>query len=135
MLRTMEDLLGMKPLGLNDGLQGPMSEVFTRDFKEWKYTPVVPQVLRTTKLPLPPRTADDELPASKLPEAGPPHDAAYWASKMRGFDFKRSDHLDTGRFNRVLWEGMKGEDVPYPTVRSGADLRKDRSRVLAGSSH
>jgi hypothetical protein len=36
---------------------------------------------------------------------------------MDGQDFKREDNLDTVRFNRMLWAGLMGEDVPYPTDR------------------
>ena len=50
---------------------------------------------------------------------------------MEGLDFSRSDHLDTARFNRLLWAGLKGEDTPYPTTRSGSDLRRNRQRLLA----
>jgi DNA-binding beta-propeller fold protein YncE len=137
MIRTMEDILGMQPLGLNDGLQGPMTEVFTRELKPWSYTPIVPQVLYTTTLPLPPPNSSNQLPAAKLRNTPALHDAAYWASKTKGFDFKHSDHLDVARFNRVLWEGMKGENVPYPTARSGRDLRANRDKLLAsaGPSH
>jgi DNA-binding beta-propeller fold protein YncE len=131
MIRTIEDLLGMQPLGLNDGLQPPMSDIFTRELKPWNYSPIVPQVLYTTTLPLPPPNSSNQLLAP-FDNAHPPHDAAYWAAKMRGFDFKHSDHLDTARFNRVLWEGMKG-DVPYPTTRSGRDLRANRDKLLAAA--
>jgi len=134
MLRTIEDILGMAPLGLNDGLQPPMSDVFTTDLGKWDYTPIVPEVLRTTKLPLPPRNSANQLPASKLRNAQPAHDAAYWAAKMSGFDFKRSDHLDTARFNHAVWEGLKGEDVPYPATRSGLDLSKHRMSLLADTA-
>jgi hypothetical protein len=64
-----------------------------------------------------------------------PHDASYWGEKMAGFDFSRSDHLDTVRFNRVLWAGLKGENAPYPTTRSGRDLRKNRQWILANFIH
>ena len=131
MLRTIEDLLGMQPLGLNDGLQPPMADVFTRQLKPWNYTPIVPPVLYTTTLPLPPPDSSNQLPAAKLQNVRPAHDAGYWAAKMRGFDFKRSDHLDAARFNRLLWEGMKGQNVPYPTIRSGQDLRINRETLLA----
>jgi len=131
LLRTIEDLLGMDPMGLNDGLQAPMTDVFTRELKPWNYKPVVPPVLRTTTLPLPTPAPDNRLPASLLRNAPPGHDGAYWAARMRSFDFKRSDHLDPARFNRVLWEGMKGKQVPYPTRRSGLDLRTNRKKMLA----
>jgi len=131
MLRTIEDLMGMQPLGLNDGLQPPMSDVFTRELKPWSYHPVVPPVLRMTTLPLPDANAQNQLSPDKLRQARPPHDAAYWAAKMQGFDFKHADRLDPVRFNRAIWEGLKGEDVPYPKERSGLDLRTNRKARLA----
>jgi len=133
MLRTIEDLLGMQPLGLNDGLQPPMSDVFTRNYLPWSYSPIVPPVLRTTTLPLPPPSADNQLPASALKNAGPAHDAAYWAAKMSAFDFKHSDHLNAAAFNRALWEGLRGDTVPYPAIRTGRNLRKNRKALLARS--
>ena len=56
---------------------------------------------------------------------------AYWAEKMEGQDFNREDNLDTERFNRVLWEGLKGADVPYPTTRHGLNLSTNR-KVMPG---
>lgn len=133
MLRTIEDILGLEPMGLNDGLQRPMADVFSQELKPWSHTPIVPDVLRTTQLPLPPPTTANTLAKTKavLAFARPPRDASYWGEKMAGFDFTRSDHLDTARFNRILWAGLKGEDTPYPTSRSGRDLRKNRKRLLA----
>ena len=37
--------------------------------------------------------------------------------------------VDAEAFNRILWEGIMG-DLPYPTVRNGLDLRKNRARLL-----
>jgi DNA-binding beta-propeller fold protein YncE len=133
MVRTIEDILGIEPLGLNDGLQRPMTDVFTKVNKPWSYSPVVPDVLRTTQLPLPPATAANRLRQTRIVRAfsRPPRDASYWGEKMEGLDFSRSDHLDPARFNRLLWAGLKGEDTPYPTTRSGSDLRRNRQRLLA----
>jgi len=130
MLRTIEDILGMQPMGLNDGLQAPMTDVFTRELKKWAYTPIVPEALYSTTLPLPRKNSTNQLPAAKLRNPSPIHDAAYWAGVMRGFDFRRPDHLDTMRFNRAVWVGLKGEGVPYPTIRSGLDLRNNREKLL-----
>ncbi len=44
-------------------------------------------------------------------------------------DFSAADNLDTARFNRVLWQGLKGDSVPYPS-RNGADLRQNRKSLL-----
>lgn len=133
MLRTIEDILGLEPMGLNDGLQRPMADVFTQINKPWSYTPLVPDVLRTTQLPLPAATTTNRVPQTKavLAFSRPPHDAAYWGDKLAGMDFTSSDHVDAARFNRLLWAGLKGEDTPYPTTRSGRDLRKNRRHLLS----
>jgi DNA-binding beta-propeller fold protein YncE len=135
MVRTIEDILGMEPMGLNDGLQRPMTDVFTRELKPWSYMPIVPDVLRTTQLPLPPRTSANTLRRTKsvVAFARPSRGGSYWGEKMQGLDFTRSDQADTARFNHILWIGLKGEDVPYPTTRSGLDLRKNRQRLLAAA--
>ncbi len=100
MLRTMVDVLGLDPLGLNDAMAEPMSEVFDVTQAGWSYRPVVPPVLRSTALPLP--------PAATACVARPKHSAAYWAAAMAGQDFSSEDRLDTVRFNRALWKGLKG---------------------------
>jgi YVTN family beta-propeller protein len=127
LLRTMEEVLGIKPLGLNDALQPPMAEVFSMQQSEWTYKARVPSVLRSTKLPLP-------APATQEKDGGlnnvPAHDAAYWSAKTSGFDFSAEDKLDSDRFNLVLWNGLKGEDQPYPAERDGRDLRKHRAILL-----
>ena len=61
---------------------------------------MVPPVLRSTALPLP--------PAATACVARPKHSAAYWAAAMAGQDFSSEDRLDTVRFNRALWKGLKG---------------------------
>jgi YVTN family beta-propeller protein len=125
LLRTMEEVLGIKPLGLNDALQQPMSEVFSTGQTTWNYKARVPAILRTTKLPLPAVTAEDRPGAV---ETG--HDAAYWAGKTKDFDFTAEDKLDSESFNMVLWKGLKGEAQPYPSVRDGRDLSKHRDALL-----
>ena len=60
----------------------------------------------------------------------PRRDADYWAKAMEGQDFKREDNLDTARFNRVLWAGLMGEDVPYPTERHGRQMSQNRQALL-----
>jgi YVTN family beta-propeller protein len=125
MLRTIEEVLGLKPLGLNDALQQPMTEVFSTSQAAWSYSARVPAVLRTTQLPLPPASPDE-----KKSFAQPKHDSDYWAEKTQGYDFSAEDKLDSAQFNLVLWNGLKGEDQPYPSDRDGRDLSKDRKRLL-----
>ncbi len=134
MVRTIEDVLGIAPLNLNDGLTEPMTDVFDLNQSEWNYTAIVPEVLRTTQLPLPARTAQNSLPANEhvLAYAKPRRTPAYWEERMHGMDFSVEDKLDTERFNQVLWSGLMGEDVPYPTIRHNRDLRENRQQLLGG---
>jgi DNA-binding beta-propeller fold protein YncE len=126
MLRTIEEVLGIKPLGLNDALQGPMSEVFTSQFAPWTYEARVPVALRSTQLPLP-HEASARGPRSW---DYPMHDAQYWDKATRGLDFTGPDGVDAERLNLILWNGIMGQEHPYPYQRSGQDLSKDRKRLL-----
>ncbi len=132
MIRTIGDILRMKPLGLYDGLAEPMTEVFDLKQKDWTYTARVPEVLRTTALPLPQGNARNSLPQKeeRRAQAQPQHPAAYWIEQTKGLDFGNRDHLDSERFNRILWVGIKGEDAPYPTERHGRNLSLNRSALL-----
>ena len=125
LLRTMEEVLGIKPLGLNDALQPPMAEVFSTQQATWNYKARVPAVLRSTKLPLPAATAEEttaRLKAVTMPPIGP--------TKPRDFDFTAEDKLNSESFNMVLWKGLKGESQPYPSERDGRDLSKHRGSLL-----
>ena len=123
-LRTIEALLGLKPLGLNDAMAAPMADLFAPASEGWSYRARASDVLRATALPIP----ADRFAAAPL-AARPPHGAAYWAQAMRGQDFSVEDHLDTDAFNTALWRGLG--DGPEPTARSGADLRANRATLLA----
>jgi hypothetical protein len=132
MVRTIEEVLGLAPMGLTDGLASPMADVFEDTLQPWTYTAIVPEALRTTQLPLPPKTAFNSLPLTEFVEAfaKPRQDAAYWQQVMVGQNFKVEDDLDEGRFNRALWHGLMGEDRPFPEMCHGQDLSADRQRLL-----
>jgi YVTN family beta-propeller protein len=131
MLRTIEEVLGLQALGLNDAVQPPMSEVFSPQQASWNYSTRVPAVLRTTQLPLPAASGSGKPGAGGTTDGSAPrHDAAYWAERTQGYDFSREDKLDASAFNRVLWNGLKGESQPYPAERDGRDLSKNRQRLL-----
>lgn len=119
LLRTIEDVLGLEPMGLTDGNALPMTAVFDRHAKPLAYTAIVPDVLRTTELPLPPRTAQNSLPRSSetAQYEQPKRTAAYWSRVMAGQNFATEDHLDTQRFNRALWMGLRGVDYSVHTER------------------
>lgn len=131
-LRTIEDILGLAPMGLTDGLAEPMADVFEEALRPWTYTAIVPEVLRTTQLPLPPKTARNSLPLTEFAQvfAKPRGDAAYWERVMAGQNFQVEDDLDERRFNQALWHGLMGEDTLSPTIRHGRDFSRERERLL-----
>jgi hypothetical protein len=100
----------------SDGCENP---------EQWDYTARVPNILRSTDLPLPRPSRPEASEQSLLPS----HDAAYWARQTKGFDFSEEDKLDSALFNQILWKGLMG-DQPYPTDRSGQDLRQGREELL-----
>ena len=131
-LRTIADILKMEPMGLQVALADPMSEVFDRSNRSWTYRAIVPEILRQTQLPLPSPSAANSLPLTDWTRrfSVPRGDAEYWTKAMEGQDFKREDNLDTERYNRALWSGLMGDDVPYPTERHGRDLSRNRAALL-----
>jgi DNA-binding beta-propeller fold protein YncE len=128
-LRTMEDLLGINHLNQSDANAAPMADAFTRIPDFTPYSAIVPGDLCAP--PVDPNLVPACKTASarvtpRLPEL---HDAAWWAENLKGFDFHDADRVDFEAYNRVLWKGLMG-DTPYPTVRSGLDLRNNRAQLL-----
>jgi YVTN family beta-propeller protein len=124
LLRTIEDILGLQHLNIYTATQSPMTEVFDLGQSEWTFNASPSRFLYNTQLPFP----RDRIAQTEIPK--PTHDSAYWAEKTAEFDFTREDNFgDPARFNRVIWKGLKG-NVPYPSERNGADLRKDRRQIL-----
>jgi YVTN family beta-propeller protein len=132
MIATIVDILGIEHLGTYDALESPMTEVFSKQTKKWDFNAIVPDILRTTQLPLPIKTGKNSLKTNALSAfyAKPRHDASYWAGKTVGFDFSREDRVDAPTYNLILWKGLVGENVPYPAARDGQDLSKNRSTLL-----
>jgi DNA-binding beta-propeller fold protein YncE len=132
MVRTIEALLGVNPTSLYSAVASPMTEIFDLNQSSWNYNAIVPDLLRTSQLPLPRATAGNSLPRTKrvLAYAQDLHNAAYWQKRLGDMDYDVEDKLDTERFNRELWKGMLGTR-PYPQIRSGLNLRNNRRALLA----
>jgi DNA-binding beta-propeller fold protein YncE len=132
MVRTMEALLGLSPSSLYSAAASPMTEVFDLNQTSWTYNAMVPELLRSSTLPLPKATAENSLPraAHVLASARDRRTAAWWQKKLGDMDYDEEDKLDTPRFNRELWKGIMGAR-PYPAERSGKDLRQNRDALLA----
>jgi DNA-binding beta-propeller fold protein YncE len=119
-LRTIEAVMGLKPLGLNDALAMPMADVFDPAQSQWNYRAEAAAILRTTQLPISrDRFRDTQKSASTN---CPGRSAAYWTAAMTGENFRMEDRLDPVAFNSALWRGLG--IGPEPILRDGRDLRK-----------
>jgi hypothetical protein len=76
---AFEGILGLEPMGLTNELASPMADMFEETLRPWTYTTIVPEVLRTSELPLPPKTASNSLPSTEYAQAfaKPRQDAVY----------------------------------------------------------
>jgi len=117
-LRTMEEVLGLPPMNLNDALAAPMADIFNTTPANWTFTATPSAYLYKTSLPLPPKAASLVVPKST-------HDAKYWARVTRGMDFSDADRVDPVLYNRILWKGMMG-GRPYPAALRASNIRRDR---------
>ncbi|MEA3058324.1 MAG: hypothetical protein QOF34_1139 [Sphingomonadales bacterium] len=126
-LRTIEAVLGLEPLGLNDALAIAMADVFDPAQSHWTYRAEAAEVLRATQLPIPKERFVAQQSATT---ACTNHDSSYWAVAMRGQNFRVEDRLDTAAFNAALWRGLG--NGPEPQVRDGRDLSQNRrARIKA----
>ena len=91
-LRTMELILGLKPMSQFDAAARPMANAFQAkpDLTAYEH-------------------ADAQI---DLKETGT---ASAWGAKQsEGFDFDGEDRVDDLAFNEVIWRSVKGADSPAP---------------------
>jgi len=122
-LRTIEEVLGLPPMNLNDALARPMADIFTNKASSWSFAAAPAPILYNTTLPLPTKVSGLIVPK-------PTHDVQYWASVTQGMDFSAEDRFNFASYNHILWEGLMG-DTPYPSGVAGSDLRQNRGELLA----
>ncbi|MCS7022821.1 MAG: beta-propeller fold lactonase family protein [Gemmataceae bacterium] len=92
MLRTMELILGLKPMSQFDAAARPMYNSFTSrpDFTPYKH----------------------EVPRVDMKELNKP--TAWGAERAARFDLSKEDAADDLLFNEVIWKAVKGPDSPMP---------------------
>jgi DNA-binding beta-propeller fold protein YncE len=107
-----------------------MADIFTRKPDYTPYSAIIPGDLCAA--PVDPNLVPAcESTTAKVTSPVPQlHDSAWWAAKTKGFDFSDADRIDADAFNRILWQGSMGDNVPYPTVRSRQDLRQNRAQMI-----
>ncbi len=122
MVRTIEDVLGIGYLNLNDAYQRPMAAAFDLSQPSWTYTAITPAPIATA-------LASPRQEGQLGPVFQEAHPAGYWAHLTRGFDWSTEDHIPSGLFNQILWKGLTG-GLPYPWSRTGQDYSRDRETIL-----
>jgi hypothetical protein len=123
----------MGHLGFYEANDEPMTDIFRKRAAPWDFQAIVPKILQTTQLPLPVEQAaarNRNKNAFSALYSQPRHDASYWGAKTVDFDFSVENLLDAAQHNRILWQGLVGENIAYPTIRDGRDLRHNRGKLL-----
>jgi phospholipase C len=95
MLRTMELILGLRPMTHFDAAATPMWRAFTAKADTAAYSAVRPQ-----------HRLDERNPAN-----------APMAAQSERFNFEEADRIDDDEMNEILWRAIKGTEPPAP-VRS-----------------
>jgi hypothetical protein len=96
-LRTMEAILGLRPMTTYDAAARPMASVFNSSTSPEPYTL--------------------EKPRTSLDERNPAASAT--AARSMRMRFDDADEIDDDELNAILWAAIKGPNVPMPApVRS-----------------
>jgi hypothetical protein len=127
MLRTIEQVLGLPPLGVHDAGVPPMTDAFNISQTGWTYSAIPSSYLYGTSLPILNKYVQNP---NAIPH--PTHDAAWWAAQTQGMDFSEADRIPTDKFNHILWNGMIG-GKPYPALRRGKPLQEEKEVSKTGS--
>ena len=108
MVRTIEQMLGLPPMNIQDAIANPMADCFgtIRDKTPYQSLP--------NNIPL------DEMNPQIISLKG---NARYFAEKSMLPEFDRVDAGDDDLLNRILWFAAKG-NTPYPSKFAGAENDK-----------
>lgn len=107
-LRTVEDLLGVRPLGLNDANAAPMSDVFAQQANLQPYVATIPGSLCAAPVHADLVPACFSPSAKKTRRVAQLHDSAWWAKETVGMNFREPDHLNAPVYNALLEAGITG---------------------------
>jgi YVTN family beta-propeller protein len=97
MLRTMEMILGLRPMTQFDAAAPPMTSVFQATPNPAPYTAAPPRIALDLRNP----------------------EQSATAARSRRMNFEEEDKVDDDELNDILWVAIKGKDAPKPVpVRS-----------------
>jgi len=111
-LRTMEDLLGLEPLGQQDADAAPMDDAFQTTANAMPYEAILPGSLCAPPVTpgfIPECSSRTTIRTRSVASL---QNGDWWAGATDGMDFEHPDSLDSGKFNSILWYGMTGSLAP-----------------------
>jgi YVTN family beta-propeller protein len=108
-VRTIEQILGLPPMNIQDAIANPMTACFTRvpDFTPYASVP--------NRIPL------DEMNKALISLSGK---ALYYAKESMRPEYNEIDQGDDDLLNRILWFAANG-NMPYPSRFAGEAGRRD----------
>ncbi len=106
MVRTIEQILGMPPMNIQDAIANPMSDCFSSE------PDLTPYIALPNRIPL------DEMNPEISSLSGK---ELHFARKSMLPVFDRIDSGKDDLLNRILWFNAKGH-IPYPSKYAGADI-------------
>ena len=109
-LRTVETLLGLPPLGLNDANAAPMSSVFATNQSPnlAPYDAIVPGSLCASPVNPTLVPACSSRSTQRTNRVAQLHDGSWWAAHTVGMDFQKPDRIDSKYFNELTEFGITG---------------------------
>jgi hypothetical protein len=114
MIRTIEQILGMPPMNIQDAIANPMTDCFT------SVPDLTPYVALKSNIPL------NQMNPQIISLKGK---ALHYAKKSMLPEFDGIDSGDDDLLNRILWFAEKG-NVPYPAKYSGAAGKEERTEDI-----
>ncbi|MDE2493593.1 MAG: beta-propeller fold lactonase family protein [Alphaproteobacteria bacterium] len=120
-LTTIEDILGIGHLSIYDAYQRPMTAAFDLGQKQWTFEAAEPAPFAASFTGKEHAANPAAFHFAQTP--------AYWAKATAGMHWDKEDENPAPLIERIYWQGLK-PGVPYPLMRSAADLTAGRAASL-----
>jgi hypothetical protein len=123
-VRTMEEVLGLPPMNLNDALARPMADIFNTTPSPWSFTAAPSAILYWHE------TAAASQPAG-LSVPKPTHNAKYWARVTKGMDFSTEDRVDPAELQPHSLERDDGQQALSRRADRARPAPEPRDKTVA----
>ncbi len=102
MLRSIELLLNLPPMNLNDAVASPIEDWDQTPTNAPAYSAILPDIKYI---------AETNTPRAQLPETDPRNKLARQSEAM---NFDQADKAPAGLLNQIIWKSVKGPDSKMP---------------------